>query len=142
MLTRRGSRYLFRMLFRCPHSARVLGWSLFISYLGCNPAPPPEITDPGQLIYLGYADKYAQCSRCHGPEGQGGMFGPGLRGVVQKRGIDSVRQVILLGRGKGENRMPGFANELSEMQIEQVMAFVASLRDSLQDSTAATREGH
>ncbi len=110
--------------------------ALILAILGtaCNPSPPPDITDPGQLIYLGYADKYAQCSRCHGQDGQGGMFGPALRGVMQKRGIDSVRQVIRFGRGSGNNRMEGFEGKLSPAQIEQVISFISGWKDSLSDS--------
>jgi mono/diheme cytochrome c family protein len=101
----------------------------------CSPSPPPDITDPGQLIYLGYADKYAQCSRCHGQEGQGGMFGPSLRGSVKKIGVDSARQVIRFGRGAGDNRMEGFDGKLSSLQIEQVISFISTWTDSSTDST-------
>jgi len=104
--------------------------------LACSPSPPPDITDPGQLIYLGYADKYAQCSRCHGQEGQGGMFGPSLRGSVKKIGADSARQIILFGRGAGEKRMEGFEGELASLQIEQVISFISTWTDSSTDSTS------
>jgi mono/diheme cytochrome c family protein len=105
--------------------------------LACSPSPPPDITDPGQLIYLGYADKNVQCSRCHGPEGQGGMFGPKLHGSVRKLGADSARHVIRFGRGVGDKRMEGFEGKLSPLQIEHVMAFIAAWSDSLRDTTSA-----
>jgi mono/diheme cytochrome c family protein len=115
----------------------VLAIILAILEMACSPSPPPDITDPGQLIYLGYADKYAQCSRCHGPDGQGGMFGPSLHGAVKKLGADSVRQVIRFGRGTGDKRMEGFDEKLSPAQINQVIAFIETWADSSADSTSA-----
>ena len=82
------------------------------------------MTDPGALIYYGYVNKDAQCSRCHGDEGQGGMSGPEIREAVQKLGVDSVRTVITNGRGKGDKRMPDFEEELAAAQIEQVIRFL------------------
>jgi hypothetical protein len=49
----------------------------------CKSGPPPGMTDPGELIYFGYVNQQAQCSRCHGDEGQGGMFGPKIHGALQ-----------------------------------------------------------
>ncbi len=117
---------------------KILRAILFcLCLVACSPSPPPDITDPGQLIYLGYADKYAQCSRCHGQEGQGGMFGPSLHGSVKKIGVDSARQVIRFGRGVGDNRMDGFEGKLSSLQIEQVISFISTWADSSTDSTSA-----
>jgi mono/diheme cytochrome c family protein len=102
---------------------------VFFSFLSfyffcCESGPPPGMTDPGELIYFGYVNKQAQCSRCHGDEGQGGMFGPPVRGAMKKLGVDSVRAIITLGRGEGDKRMPGMAKELMPAQIEQVIGFL------------------
>ncbi|MGH7457364.1 MAG: c-type cytochrome [bacterium] len=101
------------------------------------------MTDPGELIYFGYVNKQAQCSRCHGDEGQGGMFGPQIRGAVQKLGVDSVRAIIAHGRGEGDKRMPGLAKELTSSQIEQVIGFLRTWEDSVAvDSTARRGNGN
>lgn len=100
----------------------------FWGLISCEARPPAHITDPGQLIYLGYINKQANCSRCHGEEGQGGMFGPNIRGVLQKKGADYVRETILLG--KGEDEMPALAEELTAEQIEQVIRYLAAWGDS------------
>ncbi len=97
---------------------------LSFSLFSCESGPPPEMTDPGALIYYGYFNKDAQCSRCHGDEGQGGMFGPEIRQAAQKLGADSIRTVIINGRGKGDKRMPDFEEELTAAQIEQVIRFL------------------
>ncbi|MDZ7342939.1 MAG: cytochrome c [candidate division KSB1 bacterium] len=98
----------------------------------CESGPPPGMSDPGELIYFGYVNKQAQCSRCHGEEGQGGMFGPKIFGAVKKLGVDSVRAIIQHGRGKGDTRMPALATELTSEQIEQVIAFLKTWEESIQ----------
>jgi mono/diheme cytochrome c family protein len=103
---------------------------LSLSLFCCESGPPPGMTDPGELIYFGYVNKEAQCSRCHGDEGQGGMFGPEIRGALQKFGVDSVRAIITHGKGKGDKRMPGMAQELAPEQIEQVIGFLQRWENS------------
>jgi mono/diheme cytochrome c family protein len=105
----------------------------------CTSDPPPEMTAPGALIYYGYTNKEAQCSRCHGDEGQGGMFGPQIRDAAQKIGVDSVRAVIINGRGKGDKRMPDFEEELTATQIDQVMQFLQTWNIAALLDSAATK---
>jgi mono/diheme cytochrome c family protein len=115
-----------------------LGVFAFFSFslFSCQSAPPPGMTDPGALIYYGYFDKDAQCSRCHGDEGQGGMFGPQIRDAVPKFGVDKVRDIISYGKGKGDKKMPDFLGILNEAQIEQVIRFLRTWGDTARvDST-------
>jgi len=109
---------------------------LSFSFLGCESGPPPEMTDPGALIYYGYVNKDAQCSRCHGDEGQGGMFGPQIRDIMEKRSVERVRDIIENGKGEGDKKMPDFAQRLTPAQIAQVIRFlqtwnIAVLADSV-----------
>lgn len=106
---------------------------LALLFLGCEAKPPAHITDPGHLTYLGFgSNREVQCSRCHGEEGTGGMFGPKLRGIVQRKGEAFVRETIREGIvEEGEEEMPPFAQQLSEEQIEQVIRFLATLPDTL-----------
>lgn len=106
---------------------------LALFLLSCEAEPPAHIKDPGHLIFLGFGrDREVQCSRCHGEEGTGGMFGPKLRGIVQRKGEDYVRETIRRGVvEEGEEEMPPFAQKLSEEEIEQVIRFVATLTDSV-----------
>jgi hypothetical protein len=108
----------------------------------CKSGPPPGMTDPGELIYFGYTNQQAQCSRCHGEEGQGGMFGPKIRGAVQKFGVDSVRAIIANGKGQGDKRMPGLAKELTPLQIEQVIWFLHRWDDAPPADTLGTHDEH
>jgi mono/diheme cytochrome c family protein len=110
-----------------------VGFFSFFSFFlfCCESGPPPGMTDPGELIYFGYVNKQAQCSRCHGDEGQGGMFGPKIRDAMQRLGVDSVRAIIQNGRGKGDMRMPEMVEELTAEQIEQVIGFLRTWEDTV-----------
>ncbi len=126
---------------------RTLSRIIFFSFLSfslfcCSSGPPPAMTDPGALIYYGYVNKDAQCSRCHGDEGQGGMFGPKIREVVQRLGIDSVRTIIEIGRGKGDKKMPDFADELTSAQIEQIIRFLQTWKITAPVDSIAAGEAH
>jgi mono/diheme cytochrome c family protein len=69
---------------------------------------------PGAQIYS------ASCARCHGAEGGGGL-GPELAGVVVESFPDVEDQIALVSGGIGT--MPGFANQLSEEEIRQVVEY-------------------
>ena len=105
-------------------------------FLACEAEPPAHVKDPGQLIFLGFGkDREVQCSRCHGEEGTGGMFGPRLRGVVQRKGADRVREVIRQGViEEGEEEMPPFGEKLSKEEMEQVVRFLSTWKDSVEQS--------
>lgn len=102
-------------------------------FCGCEAQPPAHIKDPGHLIFLGFgSNREVQCSRCHGEEGTGGMFGPKLRGIVQRKGEDHVREAIRNGfMEDGEEKMPPFVQKLSEAEIAQVIRFLTTLSDSV-----------
>lgn len=106
----------------------LLAWLLLP---GCEAKPPEHIKDPGHLMFLGFPNREAQCSRCHGEEGTGGMFGPKIRDVMQRKSRDYVRDVILHGKGEDDDRMPGFAEHLTPEQVEQLLDFLATWKDSL-----------
>lgn len=113
----------------------IVGSMLVFLLAACEAEPPAHIKDPGHLIFLGFGrDREVQCSRCHGEEGTGGMFGPKLRGIVQRKGEEHVREAIRNGfMEEDEEEMPPFAQKLSEEEIEQVLRFVATLRDSARE---------
>jgi mono/diheme cytochrome c family protein len=122
---------------------KIIFFAFFsLSLFCCESGPPPGMTDPGELIYFGYVNKQAQCSRCHGDEGQGGMFGPQIRGVVKKLGVDSLRAVITFGRGEGDKRMPGMDKELAPEQIEQVIGFLRRWENTGPADSNAINKAH
>ena len=65
------------------------------------------------------------CSICHGDDGTGRI---GLDLTISTLAPDEVREVLLYGRP--ETQMAGFAEILTDAEIDSLVAFVASLRDS------------
>jgi len=64
-----------------------------------------------------------RCSTCHGLDG-GGAMGPNIQGIPFRLGADVVANIIKNGLSGG---MPAFAGQMSEVQIQQVVAYLLSL---------------
>jgi mono/diheme cytochrome c family protein len=70
---------------------------------------------PGYDVYL------ANCARCHGQDGQGGV-GPKLAGGAVVRAFpDPADQIRLVEDGEGS--MPSFKGKLSRAEIEDVVSY-------------------
>jgi len=85
---------------------------------------PQQIT--GRRIYDNY------CDRCHAPYSSRGRQGPSMKGVFQRPYLpmsgmpandDRVTDIVRLGR----NKMPGFAQVLSQQQINDLLAYLHTL---------------
>jgi mono/diheme cytochrome c family protein len=98
----------------------------------CNNLPPSkplaELTPrelAGRQVFL------KQCAECHYANSQQGLHGPGLEGIFRKSYLPSgmpanderVTSVILHGR----NMMPAFGNNLSDPQLEDLLAYLHTL---------------
>ena len=62
----------------------------------------------------------ANCARCHGVDGGGGL-GPALANVVAEKYPDIEDQIGVVTGGKGT--MPAFGNELTKEQIREVVEY-------------------
>jgi mono/diheme cytochrome c family protein len=80
----------------------------------------------GRRIYDNY------CDRCHAPYSSRGRQGPGMKGVFQRQYLpmsgmpandDRVTDIVRLGR----NKMPGYAQALSQQQINDLLAYLHTL---------------
>jgi mono/diheme cytochrome c family protein len=89
--------------------------------LGLN---PQQIA--GRRIYDNY------CDRCHAPYSSRGRQGPSMKGVFQRQYLpmsgmpaneDRVTDIVRLGR----NKMPGYAQVLSQQQINDLLAYLHTL---------------
>ena len=69
---------------------------------------------PGYDVYL------ANCARCHGQDGQGGV-GPKLAGVVTGAFPDAQQEIALVRNGRAG--MPSFRNDLSAAEIQDVVTY-------------------
>ena len=83
---------------------------------------PQPVTDTKMLGSQIYA---VNCSTCHGPSGQGVGAVPRIVGSTSILSGDYDRTVITEGR----LLMPAFGKVLTASQINEVVAFVATLRD-------------
>lgn len=89
-------------------------------------APAAAVTDPATLAAAGKELFASACASCHGAEGKGGI-GPDLTAANYKFGNshEAVLSSIRDGRPGG---MPGYGNQLSSAQIEELTAFCLSLQ--------------
>ena len=80
----------------------------------------------GRRIYDNY------CDRCHAPYSSRGRQGPGMKGVFQRQYLpmsgmpandDRVSDIVRMGR----NKMPGYAQVLSQQQISDLLAYLHTL---------------
>ena len=119
------------------HRLTALFIAAVLFFFGCKPSPPAHITDPGQLIYLGYKDTYASCKRCHGDEGLGTQQGPDIRDAIADLGRREVQKSIVFGkeRDEYEEDMPALGEELTPEEIGYVLDFITHWGEK--DSTKA-----
>lgn len=78
----------------------------------------PKVIEAGRGVFLG-----THCSKCHGPDGDGGVN-------LTQREFDAPKDVfdaIAEGREKGGLRMPAFHGTLSDKDIWMAAAYVLSL---------------
>lgn len=98
--------------------------------MGCGGAAPdvPLGADgqPDAVLELGRNVYGAQCSNCHGNEGQGGRGKPINRGRALERypEIEAMIQVVTEGKGSG---MPSFDDKLDPDEIEAVVRYVREI---------------
>ena len=89
--------------------------------LGLN---PQQVA--GRRIYDNY------CDRCHAPYSSRGRQGPSMKGVFQRQYLpmsgmpandDRVTDIVRMGR----NKMPAYAQVLSQQQINDLLAYLHTL---------------
>jgi mono/diheme cytochrome c family protein len=89
--------------------------------LGLNPQQAA-----GRRLYDNY------CDRCHAPYSSHGRQGPPMKDIFKKPYLamsgmpandDRVTDIIRMGR----NKMPGFAQEMNQQQINDLLAYLHTL---------------
>jgi len=96
--------------------------------IGCEAKPPADLTDPGQLLFLGYAKKEVNCARCHGQNGAGGPEAPDIQTLFKKYDVEGVFEIIEVGKGEGPDAMPPFETQLTEEEINLLVKFLKSIQ--------------
>ena len=106
---------------------RLLLFLLILSAYGCESKPPVDITDPGQLLFLGYAKKEINCARCHGPAGEGGQDAPDIRNAYEEYSETDILFFIENGKGDGKDAMPAMQGQITEQEIQHLLKFLRTL---------------
>jgi mono/diheme cytochrome c family protein len=104
-----------------------------LALAGCHPplTPSKPLSELNAQELRGHQVYQAECARCHHANSQSGLRGPGLEGVFRKKYLPSglpandhnVEQSVLYGR----DMMPSFENDLSQQQLNDLMAYLHTL---------------
>jgi mono/diheme cytochrome c family protein len=112
---------------------QLFAGAFVLSLTGCGPSlgpskPVNELTSQEQQ---GRALYQQDCARCHYANQTGDLHGPSLFALYRKKYLPSgapanderVTSVILHGR----NMMPGYGNDLSDQQLQDLLAYLHTL---------------
>ncbi len=103
-----------------------------LGLLGCHPMPPGKPLNQLNPQELSGHDVFqAHCARCHYPDSERGLHGPGLLGLFRQPYLPSgisanderVTSIILHGRGM----MPAMSGKLDDRQLQDLLAYLHTL---------------
>ncbi len=91
---------------------------------GAIPSPDVPIPTTEESIALGGDLFSVNCSRCHGPEGQGKPIGPSLnyKSFLTETSDIALQQIITLG--VPGTAMPAWGDRMTEAQIQAIVGFM------------------
>ncbi|MET0627338.1 MAG: cytochrome c [Acidimicrobiia bacterium] len=117
---------MFRRLVNAFEILVLVAAMVFVVSLFANEPSSPDAATPGASgASSGEALFAANCARCHGSDGGGGI-GPELAGgAVVDDFPDAKGEVKVVTNGRGG--MPAFGDQLSAAQIAQVVEFTRTL---------------
>jgi mono/diheme cytochrome c family protein len=105
-------------------------------WVGCHPVPQvadaPRVADapkPGQVTF----EKY--CASCHGPTGKGDgyrAYDPPVADLTSAKVYTQLAPELIrtVHKGRANTAMETWENLLSDQDIEDVVAYLRSLRDA------------
>ena len=107
--------------------------------LGTIPAPNVPIPTTEESIALGSQLFAANCSRCHGPEGQGTPRAPSLN--VQSFFVDRTDQAIqqIITSGVPGTAMPTWGDRMTEVEIQAIVGFIRQWEATAPEVATLTR---
>ncbi len=144
--------------------SRFLGLIGLVALIGCgvafaqttqNPAAPPSAGNAASPAgsagaisdelawtrFSGWKRYHANCSVCHGPDGLGGTFAPGL--VASLRGLDHDQflNVVVNGKENAQLAMPSFGADPNVMcYIEDIYIYLKARSDGEMDRGRPTNQ--
>ncbi len=108
---------------------------------GILPAPNVPIPTTAESIALGGDLFAANCSRCHGPEGQGTPRAPALnvKALLTDTSDQAIQQIVT--NGVPGTAMPAWGDRMSETDIQAIVGFIRQWESTAPEMAVATRSG-
>lgn len=86
----------------------------------------PATQDTSPEAAAGGKDLYdANCAACHGTDLEGGV-GPPLDRTSEASELSDARYVLRITEGRGD--MPGFADQLTSAEIDEIIAYIRDVQ--------------
>lgn len=108
---------------------------------GAIPAPDKPVPVTEESLALG-SELYTQnCSRCHGPEGQGTRRAPSLnvKSYLETTNDAALQQIIT--QGVPDTAMPAWGDRMSDAEIQAVVGFIRSWEPTAPEVAEPARGG-
>jgi mono/diheme cytochrome c family protein len=100
---------------------------------GCKPSyrPAKAISQLNPQEYRGYQIYQQDCASCHYADRTGDLHGPSLYAMYQKKYLPSGAPAndarVSAAITDGHGIMPGFGSQLSEQQLQDLLAYLHTL---------------
>ena len=109
--------------------------------LGTIPAPDVPIPTTEESIALGGQLFAANCSRCHGPEGQGTPRAPSLnvKSFLTDTSDQAIQQIVTLG--VPGTAMPSWGDRMTDADIQAIVGFIRQWEPTAPEVAILTRPG-
>lgn len=109
--------------------------------LGTIPAPDVPIAVTEESLALGSQLYAANCSRCHGPEGQGTPRAPSLnvRSFLTDTNDQAIQQIIT--SGVPGTAMPTWGDRMTKADIQAIVGFIRQWEPTAPEVATITRPG-
>jgi len=109
--------------------------------LGTIPAPDVPIAVTEESLALGSQLYAANCSRCHGPEGQGTPRAPSLnvKSFLTNTNDQAIQQIIT--SGVPGTAMPTWGDRMTEADIQAIVGFIRQWEPTAPEFATITRPG-
>lgn len=108
---------------------------------GTIPAPEVPIATTAESLALG-GDLYAaNCSRCHGPEGQGTQRAPSLnvKSLLTETSDQALQQIVT--NGVPGTAMPAWGTRMTEAEIQAIIGFIRQWEATAPEVASPVRGG-
>jgi cbb3-type cytochrome c oxidase subunit III len=104
--------------------ALIMRWQEVPS--GAIPMPDQPVPVTDESLALGQQLFASNCSRCHGPEGQGTPRAPSLnvKSYLEQTGDTAIQQIIT--HGVPGTAMPVWGDRLADSEIQAIVGFIRS----------------